>query len=72
MSNFDLHDAVLVVIALVNVITAVIAYSTRKLTMQVEVATNSMKDALVAAEKKVSFGEGREEMRAERDDNPGP
>lgn len=52
-------------IAIMNAITAWLAYRTHKLTKQVEIATNSMKDALVKATGEASHAAGREEARAE-------
>jgi hypothetical protein len=58
-----IHDLILAAIAVFNAGTAYMAWKTHQLTKQVEVATNSMKDALVAAEKKISFGEGQVDQK---------
>jgi hypothetical protein len=52
-------DFILLGIAIFNATSAYLAYRTHALTKQVEVATNSMKDALVKAEKLISFAEGK-------------
>lgn len=50
-------------IAILNLITAWLAYRTHKLTKQVEIATNSMKDALVLATGEAAHAAGKEEGR---------
>lgn len=52
-------------IALLNAFTAVMAYHTHKLTKQVEVATNSMKDALVKSTGEAAHALGVREGRLE-------
>ena len=58
-------NLVLFGIAILNCITAYFAWRTHSLTKQVEVATNSMKDALVKATGEASFKSGKEEGRIE-------
>lgn len=77
MDSELIRNATLLAIAGFNVVSAVLAWrtntmaaKTHDLTKQVEVATNSMKDALIVAEKKLSFGEGREEGKSEQNSSP--
>lgn len=58
-------NIVLLSIAALNTITAILAYRTHTLTKQVEVATNSMKDALILATAEASHAAGKDEARAE-------
>ena len=53
----------LLIIATLNAATAWLAYRTHKLTKQVEIATNSMQDALVAATGEAAHAAGKEEGR---------
>ena len=59
------NNLILLVIALLNAFTAYMPYSARNLTKQVEVATNSMKDALVKATDIAAFARGKDEGRVE-------
>lgn len=59
----DLHTIGLILIAVFNLVTAFLTLRTQKDVKKVELATNSMKDALVAASKEASFAAGREESR---------
>lgn len=52
-------------IALLNAFTAVMAWRTHSLTEKVEIATNSMKDALVKATGESAHAAGKEEGRVE-------
>ncbi len=52
-------------IAILNCITAFLAWRTHQLTKQVELATNSMKDALVLSTDKAARAEGWEAGRSE-------
>ena len=54
---------VLLAIAFLNMGTAWISWKSHTLIKQVEVATNSMKDALVQATGEAKFAEGREAGR---------
>lgn len=63
--SVDANTVALAFIAVLNVITAILAYKTHRQAKLTEKNTNSMKDALVAATKKASFAEGREDMRSE-------
>lgn len=58
-----LHDPNLglVVIALINAFTALVALRTHALAKQVEIATNSMKDALVKATSEAAHAAGKSE-----------
>lgn len=58
-------------IALLNAFTAFMAWRTHLLTKQVEVATNSMKDALVKATGEASHAAGKEEGRVEAENKAG-
>jgi len=62
----DLNTLLLGLVALMNLVTVVVAYRTLKLTEQVEIATNSMKDALVKTTGEARFAEGKAEGRRER------
>ena len=55
----------LLAIAMLNAFTAWMAWNSRKNIEKIEIATNSMKDALVAATDKAAHAAGREEGRAE-------
>ncbi len=57
------NNLTLLVIALLNAFTAYMAYRTHSLTKQVEVATNSMKDALVAATGKSEYARGKSDQQ---------
>lgn len=52
-------------IAALNCFTAIVTWQTNRLAKQVEVATNSMKDALVAKTAEASHAAGKEEGRVE-------
>lgn len=56
-------NLVILLIAVLNAFTAFMAWRTHSLTKQVEIATNSMKDALVKATGDAARAEGREEER---------
>ena len=58
-------NSTLLAIAVLNVITAFLAYRTHKLTKEVEKQTNSMKDALVASTREASFAAGHDKGRLE-------
>ncbi len=58
------QNLTLLVIALLNAVTAFLAWRTHKLTQQVETATNSMKDALVAATGLAAHAAGLAEGKA--------
>jgi len=64
----DINTLLLMAVALMNFITIVIAYRTQRLAKQVEVATNSMKDALVKTTGEARYAEGKAEGRLERND----
>ena len=56
---------ILLAVAAMNVITTWLAWKTHRLTRQVEVATNSMKDALVRKTGEAAFLSGKSEGLAE-------
>lgn len=56
--NIDVNLVMLLLIGLVNAYTAWLSHRTNKNVAIVEKATNSMKDALVAATAKASLAEG--------------
>lgn len=58
-------NLILLAIAGLNSFTALMAWHTHKLTRQVEIATNSMKDALVKATGEASHAAGKVEGLAE-------
>ena len=62
MATID-PNVILLAIAVLNSITALLAYRTHKLTLKVEKATNSMKDALVEATGEAAHAAGKEEGR---------
>lgn len=55
----------LLIIAVLNAFTAFMTYRAHSLIKQVEIATNSMKDALVQATSDASFAAGKDEARGE-------
>ncbi len=57
-------NLILLGIALLNAYTAWMAYRTHSLTEKVEVATNSMKDQLVAATGKSEYARGKSDQQA--------
>ena len=57
------NDWVLLTVAALNLITAFMAWRTHQLTRQVELATNSMKDALVKATGEAAHAAGVEQGR---------
>lgn len=59
----------LLTIAALNAYTAWLAYRTKQDMHKVEIATNSMKDALVASTAKASHAEGMADQRAATDTN---
>jgi hypothetical protein len=61
----DAHTIGLIVLALVQLATAALVWINKHDIRKIEIATNSMKDALVAATAKASHAEGREEQRRE-------
>jgi hypothetical protein len=63
--NLDLNTVVLLIVAAMNLYSVIIAKRTNTNVALVEKATNSMKDALVAATATASHAEGREEGRTE-------
>jgi hypothetical protein len=67
--DLDINTAVLMAIALLNAFTAYMTHNNRKNIRIIETATNSMKDALVAATAKASLAEGtaigRQQVTAE-------
>lgn len=64
MGGFAINPNIsLLIIAILNMITAFLAFKTHQLTKQVEVATNSMKDALVVSTAKASFAAGETKAR---------
>lgn len=65
LMNINVDLVALLIIAVVNFATGIMTWYTHKRITQVEVATNSMKDALVESTSKASFAEGREEGRTE-------
>lgn len=58
MTEVSLNTILLVVVAISNLLTAVLTTRIHKLTLQTEQNTNSMKDALVAATALASRAEG--------------
>lgn len=62
--NISVETASLLIIALLNAFTAWMSYKTKQDMRKVEVATNSMKDALVASTAKASHAEGMADQRA--------
>lgn len=56
---------VLLIIAIINAFTGYVTWRTRVDVRTVELATNSMKDALVKSTGEASFAAGREEGREE-------
>ena len=64
--DFDLNNLMFLLIAVSNTVTAYFVYRSKSDIHRIEVATNSMKDALVASTAKASHAEGREEMRIEK------
>lgn len=65
MWSIDTNTLILLAIALLNCLTALFAFLTRQDMKKVEIATNSMKDALVVSTAKASLAEGKELGRAE-------
>ncbi len=69
MHDIDPNVIIWLVIAIINIAPATIAalfsIKAHRLALKIEVATNSMKDALVTASKEASLAEGREIGRAE-------
>jgi hypothetical protein len=63
MDKLDFNTVALLIIALINVVTAFLAARTHALTQKVEVATNSMKDALVRTTRSEAHAAGVEEGR---------
>lgn len=61
----DASTWMLFLIAIVNMITASLVLMAKRDINKIEIATNSMKDALVAATAKASKAEGKAEQRAE-------
>jgi len=61
----DMNTLLLGFVAMLNLITCVVAYFTLRLTRQVEIATNSMKDALVKTTGEARYAEGKAEGRLE-------
>ncbi len=61
----DTNNLVLLFIAAMNVVTAFLSWRTHQLTQKVEVATNSMKDALVKATGEASHAAGMVEGLAQ-------
>jgi len=59
----SLDQVILICVALVNAFTAVLTWRAHSLIKQVEVATNSMKDQLVAATGEAAHAAGMEEQR---------
>lgn len=57
----DSNNIMLLFIAALNAFTALLAFRTHQLTQKVEVATNSMKDALVKATSDASHAAGMAE-----------
>jgi hypothetical protein len=55
----------LIIIAIINIGTAILTAIAHKDIRKIEVATNSMKDALVVSTAKASKAEGKEEQRLE-------
>lgn len=61
----------LIALAFINLVSAFLTYRTHQLTQKVEIATNSMKDALVKSTGDARFSEGKEQGRLdEQRDNP--
>lgn len=60
----DWNTVILLGVAVLNVVTAVIAYRTKNLAERTEVNTNSMREQLVAAVKVTSHAEGVEDEKA--------
>src|SRR5260221_8932500 len=58
MSHVDFNTMIMIIVAMVNTYVAWVTNRTRKEVKIVEKATNSMKDALVAATAKASLAEG--------------
>ena len=58
-------NLILLGIAVLNCFTAFMAWQTKTLAKQVELATNSMKDALAAKTGEAAHAAGREEARVE-------
>ena len=57
------QNITILIIAVLNAVTAYLSWRTHQLTKQVELATNSMKDALVASTGKAAHAAGMEEGR---------
>jgi hypothetical protein len=55
----------LIIIAIINIGTAILTAIAHKDIRKIEIATNSMKDALVVSTAKASKAEGKEEQRLE-------
>jgi hypothetical protein len=75
MFNLDLNTVALLVIAGLNVLTAIVTWrtnltakETRQIAQQTEHNTNSLSEQLVAATGKAAYAAGREEMRGEAED----
>ena len=62
----DANTIGLIVVVVVQLINILVAWRTREDVHKIEVATNSMKDALIVSTAKASKAEGREEMRVEQ------
>jgi hypothetical protein len=60
------NNWVLLAIALLNAVTAFMSWKSHGLIRQVEIATNSMKDALVKSTGDARFAEGREAGREQQ------
>ena len=63
MGGIDLNIVMLVVVAVTNLITAALVLIAKSDIKKIELATNSMKDALVLATAKASLAEGKEAGR---------
>lgn len=61
----EMNTYALLGIAIMNAITAYMAYRTKQQADTIEKATNSMKDALVATTARASLAEGKEQGRIE-------
>jgi len=61
----DINNLILLLVALMNAFTAFMAYRTHQNVLVVELATNSMKDALVAATGSAAHAAGVTEGRAQ-------
>ena len=61
----DMNTALFAVIAVANMVTAVIAWSTREIAKATEVNTNSMREQLVTATGAAAHAAGLEEGRVE-------